>query len=119
VPARQHRITRGEDFRRIVRTGNRVGGKSCIIHAVIRVPADSPARFGYIVTKSVGNAVTRNRVRRRLQAISQSHLRRGLTGVDVVFRVLPAAQHLTYSELCNDVEALFARISQNSQKVSM
>ena len=32
---------------------------------------DSPARFGIITTKRIGNAVTRNRARRRIRAVIQ------------------------------------------------
>lgn len=48
------------------------------------------ARVGLVVSKSVGNAVTRNRVKRRLRHLAAGQLR--TTGpVDVVIRALPAA----------------------------
>lgn len=102
MPARQHRITRGEDYRRIVRSGRRVGGAFGITHAVLRSPED-PARFGFIVSKAVGNAVTRNLVRRRLKTIVQRNINDGLGGVDVVFRMLPASATASFSDL--EVEA--------------
>uniref|UniRef100_UPI003A87AE1F ribonuclease P protein component n=1 Tax=Leucobacter sp. BZR 635 TaxID=3378705 RepID=UPI003A87AE1F len=94
MPARHHRVTRGEDYRRVVRTGNRVGGAMCITYAVRRSsddPRQEAPRFGYIISKAVGNAVTRNLVRRRMKSISDEFIRDGVTGVDVVFRALPRA----------------------------
>lgn len=119
MPARHHRVTRGEDYRRIVRTGNRVGGAYCVTYAVPRdlpeesgeaAPRPLPARFGYIVSKSVGNAVTRNLVRRRMKAISQEMIRSGVSGVDVVFRALPAAATATHRELDRTMHAALRKL---------
>lgn len=109
MPARQHRITRGEDYRRVVRTGRRVGGALCITHAVLHVP-EAPARFGFIVSKTVGNAVTRNRVRRRLTTIVERRLQAGLTGVDIVFRALPASATASFTLLEHEVNRSLDRL---------
>lgn len=70
----------------------------CITHAVFRSP-DEPARFGFIVSKAVGNAVTRNLVRRRLKSIAQRRIDEGLMGVDVVFRMLPSSATAGFADL--------------------
>ena len=112
MPARQHRITRGDDYRRIVRTGNRVGGAFCITHAVLHVSPEAPARFGFIVSKAIGNAVTRNLVRRRLKHIVERHLAQGFTGADVVFRALPQAATADYDALAREVQRGLQRAMQ-------
>ncbi|MBC9926984.1 MULTISPECIES: ribonuclease P protein component [unclassified Leucobacter] len=109
MPSRQHRVTRGDEYRSIVRKGRRVGGAYCITHAVLRSPED-PARFGYIVTKAVGNAVTRNLLRRRLKGITEALLHDGLTGVDVVFRVLPASSDAPYARMADEVGRAVRRV---------
>ncbi len=46
---------------------------------------DAPARLGFTVTKKVGNAVVRNRTRRRLKEAARLLLQdRPVTGVDLV-----------------------------------
>ncbi|MFA5605832.1 MAG: ribonuclease P protein component [Leucobacter sp.] len=110
MPARQYRITRGDDYRRVVRTGRRVGGANCIVHAVFRSP-EMPARFGFIVSKAVGGAVVRNLVRRRLKTIAQRHLADGLTGVDVVIRALPASAEAPFAVLEQEVGRSLAKAS--------
>lgn len=102
MPARQHRVTRGDDYRRIVRSGNRVGGAFCITHAV-SVSPDEPARFGYIVSKAVGNAVTRNLIRRRMKFVTEQLLHEGVAGYDIVFRALPAAATAPFAELDREI----------------
>lgn len=114
MPARQHRITRGDDYRRIVRSGRRVGGALGITHAVFRSPED-PARFGFIVSKAVGNAVTRNLVRRRLKSIAQRQIVEGCAGIDVVFRMLPASASASYTELEVEAHRALSKIRREAE----
>ena len=108
MPARQHRITRGEDYRRTVRTGRRVGGAFCITHAVFSAPED-PARFGFIISKAVGNAVTRNLIRRRFKTIVEKQIAQGVAGMDIVFRAFPKIVDASYAELEAEVIRALAR----------
>lgn len=79
-----------------------MGGALCITHAV-SVSPNEPARFGYIVSKAVGNAVTRNLIRRRMKFVTEQLLHEGLSGYDIVFRALPASAKAPYSELEREV----------------
>lgn len=112
MPARLHRITRGDDYRRVVRDGNRVGGAYCITHAVLHVHDTDPARFGFIVTKAIGNAVTRNRVRRRMKSIADRHLAEGFAGADVVFRALPKSASASFAELEREITRSLRRVER-------
>ena len=82
-------MRRSEDFRRTVRAGVRVGRPTLVLHAA---PADAAAtQVGFVVGKTVGNAVTRNRVRRRLRHLAAAELPRTAEPVSVVVRALPRA----------------------------
>lgn len=59
--------------------------------SVVSTGSQSPARFGFVVTKKVGNAVKRNLVRRRLKAAARELVDGGLFGIDVVVRALPVS----------------------------
>lgn len=91
-----------------------MGGANCITHAVLHVSADQPARFGFIVSKAVGNAVTRNLVRRRMKSIVEQRLAAGFTGADVVFRVLPHAARVPFNELKAETNRALDRVSRMS-----
>ena len=70
---------------------------------VVRTGEDRAARFGFIVSKQVGTAVTRNTVRRRLKAISAAALPDVRRGSDVVIRALPAAAGVEFDHLQAEV----------------
>ena len=50
-----------------------------------------PPRFGFIISKAVGVAVDRNRVRRRLKAVTFAAIPALPPGTEVVIRALPGA----------------------------
>lgn len=87
-----------------------MGGAYCIIHAVFHPSEHTPARFGFIITRAVGNAVTRNLVRRRLKTLVDRRITGGLSGVDVVFRVLPQAAATPFIELEQQVNRTLDRV---------
>jgi ribonuclease P protein component len=61
--------------------------------------ADLPPRVGFVVSKAVGNAVVRNRTKRRLRASVAGHLDGVATGWDLVVRANPAAAQASWEEL--------------------
>lgn len=52
-----------------------------------------PTRVGFVVSKAVGDAVTRNRVKRILRHAVATRLPALGDGQDIVIRALPAARH--------------------------
>ncbi|BDZ45374.1 ribonuclease P protein component [Naasia aerilata] len=105
--ARAHRVVSGADYRRIVRKGRRVNGRTTIAYLDRVVPGDD-ARFGFIVSRAVGGAVERNRVRRRLKAVCFSLLPEAPSRA-VVLRALPAAACADWDELRAEVAAAVLR----------
>ena len=65
-------------------------------------------RVGFIVGRQVGNAVTRNRVKRRLRHLAAQHLPSMPADVDVVVRALPRASGAG-GELITDFDQAWAR----------
>lgn len=66
-------------------------------------------RFGFIVSKQVGTAVTRNTVRRRLKAVCAAALPQIRPGTDVVIRALPASASATFPQLRDEVHRCLRR----------
>ena len=98
--ARANRLVAADDYRRLVRKGRR----SSSAHAVAYVmPSDGTTRFGFIVPKSVGVAVVRNRVRRRLKALAFERLPQFAPGTEIVVRALPGAAQLEWDTLRTEI----------------
>jgi ribonuclease P protein component len=88
VLPRAARLNSSGDFRSTIRRGVRVGRPSLVLHAGTS-PGRDGVRVGFVVSKAVGNAVTRNRVKRRLRHLAAAELAGTPGGVDVVVRALP------------------------------
>lgn len=93
-----------------------MGDATCIVHAVFRAP--EPARFGFIVSKAVGNAVQRNLVRRRLKTIADRQLQRGLSDVDVVIRARPESLKAPFVELEREVNRSIDRLLRKAERAA-
>ncbi|WP_082461750.1 ribonuclease P protein component [Agromyces sp. Leaf222] len=107
--AKANRITSADDYRVVVRRGAKVATPHTVSYVRPR-DAVSDARFGFIVSKKVGSAVRRNRIRRRLKAVSREALLAGARDVDVVVRALPGAADASWPELRSEViQALVRR----------
>ena len=75
-----------------------------VVHLLIEEPAQaSTARAGFVVSKAVGNAVVRNKVRRRLRHLVRPLLGDLPAGALLVVRALPAAAEASYATLGDDL----------------
>lgn len=99
--ARALRLRTADDFRETLRRGRRCSTRRISIHALFD-DSTPPPRVGFVVTKSVGVAVRRNRVKRRLRAVVHGELAR-LPGGRLVIRALPAAGGADFATLSADV----------------
>jgi ribonuclease P protein component len=77
------------DFRRVFREGKAVSTPDVIIHTAKRA-RNGPGRYGLVVSRKVGGAVERNRLRRQVRAAVA--LAGGIpAGLDTVIVVKPGA----------------------------
>jgi ribonuclease P protein component len=77
-------------------------------HAIVYLhprPPGAPTRFGFIVAKTVGNAVTRNLMRRRLRSVGLDVLATHSTGNDIVIRALPGSPEVSWATLHDEISA--------------
>lgn len=75
-----------------------------------------PPRFGFTVTKKIGNAVVRNRIRRRLkEAVRLSAEGQAERDTDYVLIGRRAALTLPFDRLTTDLVASFAALARDAQ----
>jgi ribonuclease P protein component len=79
-----------------MKTGHRASAAPFSVFITKEVTPET--RFGFVISKAVGNAVTRNRIKRQLRAVS-AELLPSLEHHDIVFRVNPSAAHISFQTL--------------------
>lgn len=83
-PPAPPRLKKRREFLRVASKGRKAPMPGLVLQAMAR-DDEQPARVGFTVTKKVGNAVVRNRARRRLKEVVRLLLReQPLRGVDLV-----------------------------------
>ena len=104
-------MRRSAEFALTVRTGTRAGRPSLVGHLLVRADRDrEPARVGFVVSRAVGSAVTRNRVKRRLRALMRGYLQSLPGGSLLVVRANAAAAHASQPDLAADLDSVISRL---------
>ncbi|WEV41973.1 ribonuclease P protein component [Bifidobacterium sp. ESL0682] len=88
----------------------------------VSVPKDairqkmSSRRLGLAVSKNVGNAVSRNHVKRRFRVLAKAYEDRLPEHCDIVMRAKPSAAHADFSSLDKQVGELFDAVSRKAMQ---
>jgi ribonuclease P protein component len=117
VLERPHRLTTSAGFTVATRRGRRAAGRALVLHlASTRSPAEATregganVQVGFVVGRSVGNAVMRNRVRRQLRHLVRQRLGSLPDAALLVVRALPSAAGLSSRALGHDLDTALARL---------
>jgi len=111
----QSRMRRPDDFRRVLRAGRRAGGSVVAGHLLLvgsdgPVRSGDPAKVGFIVSRAVGSAVVRNRVKRRLRELMRRRVASLPGGCLLVLRAYPAATSARQEDLAADLDLVIGRL---------
>ena len=86
---RRNRLSRSRDFDAVYRHGRSVATRFLVLHWFPREEEDGDPRLGLSVPRAVGNAVTRNRIKRQLREVWRGLLPEVAPGHDYVLIVRP------------------------------
>lgn len=102
-----------QDFRQTIRSGKRSASPTLVAHVVAGARDGSvvagPTSVGFVVSKAVGPAVVRNRVKRRLRQLMRDRLELLPAGSRLVIRALPRAAQEKSGSLARDLDAALSR----------
>jgi ribonuclease P protein component len=105
----RQRLKRRAEFLRVAAQGRKAPVSGLVLQALAR-PDDAPARLGFTVTKKVGNAVVRNRARRRLKEAARLLLaKEPVTGFDLVLIGRDATNRRSFADLMDDLQRALAK----------
>jgi ribonuclease P protein component len=103
------RLTRRAEFLRAAAKGRKAPMLGLVLQALPRDDA-GPARLGFTVTRKIGNAVIRNRTRRRLKEAARLVLaEQPVTGVDLVLIGRAGTASRDFSTLQSDIRRALAK----------
>lgn len=106
LPA-ESRMRRRHDFSLAVRRGSRAGRTLLTGHLLVDADdSDAAPRAGFVVNRSVGIAVVRNRVRRRLRALVRDYLSSLPGGSLLVVRAHPQAATARQADLAAELDVV-------------
>ncbi|NLF56797.1 MAG: ribonuclease P protein component [Candidatus Hydrogenedens sp.] len=105
---RSARITRPSDFKRVFEQGRKTVGGNFICYAA-RGEEGEGSRLGFAVSRKTGNAVARNRTKRRLREYFRLHRAQFLPDTLVVVVARPGCSALSAAECAQELESLFRR----------
>ncbi len=109
------RLTRRSDFLRMTRRAQKAVAPGLVLQSLDGAEA-APARVGFTASRKVGNAVARNRARRRLQAAACDVLSaRAKAGWDYVLIARQATLERPYDALLSDLDKALSRLEANTR----
>ena len=115
MPAKQftfskgRRLTKSAEFAQVKQNGQTERGRLFVI-GILAVNGGEPFRAGFVTSRAVGSAATRNRVRRRLREIVRRHQRDILDGKWIVAIARASAAKASYEQL----EAEWLRLAKRA-----
>jgi ribonuclease P protein component len=111
------RLTDSPEFERVYRQGTAYRGRLFSVHAFPNEHGNP--RLGLSVSRKVGNAVTRNAVRRRLREVFHSCISEIAGDLDLVVSARPAAAKATLEELREEFGRSLGRVGGQVERRSV
>ncbi len=110
TPGAPARLKQRAEFLRVASKGRKAAVHGLVLQALSRGD-DAPARVGFTVTKKVGNAVVRNRTKRRLREAARLLLRdEPVQGADLVLIGRDTTRGRPFALLVDDLRRALAKV---------
>jgi len=108
--SKAERLTKNKAFRRIFKKGKSFANNNLVIYVYRRdLSEGKQARLGLVLSRKLGKAVKRNKLKRRLREIFRLHKHLLKPTLDIIFLPQPKAILSDYQELKKSVFSLFKR----------
>jgi ribonuclease P protein component len=116
MAAAQARLKRRAEFLRAAQKGRKVAMPGLVLQMFSRND-EAPARLGFTVTKKVGNAVVRNRTRRRLREAARLLFQeKHPVGMDLVLVGRDATRTRPFLLLVQDLQLALAKMGAKATR---
>ncbi|MGO0063924.1 ribonuclease P protein component [Brevibacillus fluminis] len=102
-----HRLRKNEEFQAIFQKGKSAANKQFIVYSSLSGQAGY--RIGISVSKKLGNAVVRNRVKRLIREACSRLEDKIQTGIDLIIIARPGTELMDFQSLCNSLQHAMKR----------
>ncbi|MTH54166.1 ribonuclease P protein component [Bacillus mangrovi] len=103
---KRNRIKRNEDFQQVFKKGRSIANRQFVLYTLHR-DEEKEFRLGLSVSKKIGNAVTRNRVKRLVKQIFLEEKDFLSKGKDYIVIARKPAAEMSYEEVRSSLFHLF------------
>jgi ribonuclease P protein component len=118
VGQRRGRLSRSADFDRVFRHGRSHASRELVLYVFPRDDVEASPRLGLTVSRKVGGAVERNRVKRLLREAFAREAARLPSGTDVVIVARPDAKSLAEREGLEGLHRSLAELVDRARGMS-
>ncbi|OLS02717.1 ribonuclease P protein component [Tissierella creatinophila] len=94
---KKYRIRKNMEFKNIYKVGKNYWNRNLILY--VKNNGLNETRVGYTITKKIGNAVTRNKIRRRMKEIYRLNFHNIKDGYDLIFIAKRSIVDISFEEL--------------------
>lgn len=113
--ARENRLVKPDDFRVTMKMGRKASSDHLVSY-VKKDDGSEHTKFGFVVAKSVGGAVKRNLVKRRMREVAREILKEKASGFNIVVRALPGAAEISWPILREEfTTTVFSGVSKTAR----
>ncbi len=100
----KYTLKKNNEFRNVFSTGNRKTGRYVILYML--PGKQEKNRVGIIVKKNIGNAVQRNKIRRRLREVWWKRCNQLMSGYDIIILARKNILQARFKEIETEIEKL-------------
>jgi len=113
---KRQRIKKDKEFQQVFKNRKSFANRQFIVY-IYRKEQQLEFRVGLSVSKKVGNAVVRNKLKRRIKEVNRMYLPNLKKGYDLIFIPKKNAVDLSFAELESAIKHIY-RISGMAEKVN-